>query len=216
MKKTLLFALCSLIFSLSNAQVDFVDITPSYGIHFGGKVRFYEGDLKFKDAGTYGLTISVPVAYGISGEFAWSRSDSRATFYPFRPGGIDRHEFKVASNYFLLSGMKEVGSERAKAFGGLSLGMAWFDVTDSYTDDVFRFAIGINGGAKIMLTDNVGIRLQGRLLMPVYFAGVGFWAGGGGSGLTLNAGSTMLQGDLSAGLTFRFNAGGGRATTTDY
>jgi hypothetical protein len=65
-----------------------------------------------------------------------------------------------------------------------------------------RFAMGVTGGMKIMFSDRVGIRLQGRLLMPTYFAGVGFYVGTGGSGLSMNAGSVMFQGDFQGGLVF--------------
>jgi len=52
----------------------------------------------------------------------------------------------------------------------------------------------------IWFSDRIGIRLQGRLLMPLYFAGAGVYFGSGGSGLSVGAGSTILQGDLTAGL----------------
>jgi len=43
---------------------------------------------------------------------------------------------------------------------------------------------------KIYINDRIGVRLQGRMLMPMYFAGIGFYAGigtgGTSSGLSLN------------------------------
>jgi hypothetical protein len=81
-------------------------------------------------------------------------------------------------------------------------------VNTSGMDDVWRFAIGIGAGMKVMFTERIGIRLQGRLLMPMYFAGVGFYAGigtgGASSGLSLNTGSVIFQGDFQGGLVFAF------------
>ena len=45
--------------------------------------------------------------------------------------------------------------------------------------------------------------LRGRLLMPMNFAGVGFYAGTGGSGLTMNSYVTPLQGDFNGGLIIK-------------
>ena len=54
-----------------------------------------------------------------------------------------------------------------------------------------------------MASEKVGIRLQGRLLMPMYFAGVGLPAGTGGGGVSVNSAIPILQGDLTAGLVLQ-------------
>jgi hypothetical protein len=59
-------------------------------------------------------------------------------------------------------------------------------------------------GIKYFFSDKVGIRLQGAFMMPMYFSGVGFYFGSGGSGLTTYSAVPMLQGNFNGGLIFRF------------
>ncbi len=69
------------------------------------------------DNASYGVTLSVPLGRNLTGEFSWSRSDSKMKFYPKIPD-YNPDEKDVASNYFLLGAMKELGDGPAKAFGG--------------------------------------------------------------------------------------------------
>jgi hypothetical protein len=208
MKKILLVLLISLSTQLFG-QINYVDIIPTYGYHFGGRAYFYEGDIKVADNATYGITLSVPVGWNSTGEFSWSRSDSKMNFYPKRPDYYP-DEADVASNYFLIGGMKELGEGPFKGFGGISLGMAWFDFKDASVSDIFRFSVSLGGGAKYMITDRIGLRVQGRFLIPIYFAGGGLYCGigGGGSGcgVSVGGGSTIFQGDISGGIIIRIGA----------
>lgn len=208
MKKILIF-LIALLSLQTFAQINYVDVVPTVGYHFGGRSYFYEGDIKIDNNLTYGITLSLPVGWNVSGEFSWSRSDSKAHFYPKVPG-YEPADADVASNYFLLGGVKEVGEESLKGFGGLSLGLAWFDFRDASISDQFRFSMSLIAGAKYMISDRIGIRIQGRLLLPMYFSGGGLYCGigtGGSScGAGVGGGISILQGDLSGGLIFRIGA----------
>ena len=51
-----------------------------------------------------------------------------------------------------------------------------------------------------MFSEKVGLRFEGRLMMPITWAGGGFMVGTGGSGFYLGGGSAILQASLSAGL----------------
>jgi hypothetical protein len=151
-------------------------------------------------------------------ELSWSMMPTTAEFNAYKFGGMysyDSWAGDAAVHYFLIGSHSEyhVG-ESVVLFGGVSLGATWLAPDNiRYTDgsnygqlvgvdDMVRFAMGVTGGMKIMFSDRVGIRLQGRLLMPTYFAGVGFYVGTGGSGLSMNAGSVMFQGDFQGGLVF--------------
>jgi len=58
----------------------------------------------------------------------------------------------------------------------------------------------LGGGVKIWLSDRIGIRAQGRLLLPMMWAGAGLSVGTGGTGFSLGAGTAMVQGDFTGGL----------------
>jgi hypothetical protein len=70
-------------------------------------------------------------------------------------------------------------------------------------DDIWRFAFTVGGGAKIYLSDRFGLRLQGRIMAPLYFSGGGVYFGTGGSGFGVSGGIPILQGDFTAGLIIR-------------
>lgn len=208
MKKFLLIIVAALSLQ-AYGQINYVDVIPTYGYHFGGRAYFYEGDIKVDNAATYGITLSAPIGWNVSGEFSWSRSDSKMKFYPKRPDYYE-DEQKVSSNYFLIGAVKEVGESSLKGFGGFSLGLAWFDFRDSALDDDFRFSISFIAGAKYMISKRIGIRVQGRFLIPLYFGGAGMYCGigGGGSscGVGVSGGTTIFQGDISGGLIIRIGA----------
>jgi len=46
--------------------------------------------------------------------------------------------------------------------------------------DTWRFAMTFGGGAKIFFSDKLGIRLQARLMVPVFFSGAGMYVGQAG------------------------------------
>jgi len=72
---------------------------------------------------------------------------------------------------------------------------------DGYSDQWF-FSVALGGGAMIDISDALGIRLQGRFLLPLTFSGVGCGIGTGGASCGGGAGfwAPMLSDDLSAGL----------------
>ena len=71
-----------------------------------------------------------------------------------------------------------------------------------HTGSEWRFSFSFGGGAKLFFTDNIGIRLQGRLFIPLYFNGGYIYGGGSGGGIALSGGAYLIQGDLTAGLIF--------------
>lgn len=206
MKKLLIILFVILSTNTFSQIVEYIDIIPTFGYHFGGRARFYEGDFKIEDNATYGLTLSAPVEWGIKGELSWSRSDSKGRFIPVRPG-YEPDELEMASNYFLIGVLREQGEGPAKVYGGFNLGLAWFDSKDSRYYDVFRFSAGLGGGVEYMFTRRIGIRAQGRFLIPISFSGGGLYCGigTGGTNCSIGAGGwgTILQGDISGGLIIR-------------
>ena len=54
-----------------------------------------------------------------------------------------------------------------------------------------------------MLSERVGINLQGNLLFPVEWGGFYIGAGTGGVSTGINTGTTIVMGGFSGGLVFR-------------
>lgn len=118
---------------------------------------------------------------------------------PGRSGVIGNQE----TNYLQAGTIKTFRRDAIAPFLGGNVGLGWFssDITGSSTS-VFFTVSGV-GGAKIYLTDHIGLRLQGRLLMPIFWGNIGFYCGGGGCGA--GAGGTgTVEGELSGGVFVSF------------
>ncbi len=154
---------------------------------------------------SYGGMLSVEVGPGVFGEFSYSRSDTKGTYRPYL--GIESYEYDMAIQYFQLGGIKTVGHGPVKPFGLFSGGVTWFQMKDDYVDDEVVFSIALGGGLKVDLSDRIGLRLQGRLLMPMYIHGGGFFLGigpgGPSSGISFNSTLLTPQGDFTGALVFK-------------
>lgn len=200
------------LISLSSISAQKVEITPFYGAAFNGKVTGYYGDLNIRDAGMYGVTLDIAVQPGMHLELFYSRSDTRADFKEYRGPTYKLTDMSV--NYFQIGAVSQaMKKDNIVVYGVGTLGATLFSpsgepysVDDGgpeeqyYYEDWWLFSLTLGGGAKIFLSEKVGIKLEGRLMMPITWAGGGFMVGSGGGGFYLGGGSAILQASLMAGL----------------
>jgi len=198
-----LFALFGIVVGIHAQQIE---LTPQVGYLLNSKAYFYQGSLTVEDNLCYGLTIGMPTGWDTYGEFTYTRSDTRTHFLAVKEG-YDDQSFDMATNYFMLSGTKQAGTQKVVGFGNASFGGVWYDTKSSSISDVWRFAFGLGGGVKLYVSDLIGLRFQGRILFPLYFTGGGMYygigGGGSGGGVYMSSTSTIVQGDLSVGLIFQ-------------
>ncbi len=208
LKLVLILFIASFFIFNSNIFAQKIEITPFYGYQFNGKATTYNGDLNIRDASSYGLMLDVTVKKGMQVELYYSRSDTRADFVEFR--GPTYKLTDVSVNYFQLGFLRTVKQiKNISVYGIGSLGATLFSPSGNdykQTPDIYSyqdwwlFSLTAGGGAKIMFSERVGLRLEGRLMMPITWAGGGFMVGTGGSGLYLGGGSAILQASISAGI----------------
>ena len=107
------------------------------------------------------------------------------------------------TQYAQIGSIKTFRKGKVAPFIGGNLGLGWYssDVPGSTTSTFFTLS-GL-GGAKIYLTDHFGLRLQGRLILPIFWGSVGFYCGGGGCGAGVG-GTGTVEGELSGGLFLSF------------
>ncbi len=82
---------------------------------------------------------------------------------------------------------------RFKPFGTLLGGVAAHSPQNTQHNNKVSFGVSLGGGVKIYLTDFLGIRLQGRLMMPLYVSGVGLGCGIGTGGAGCGGGETLTD-----------------------
>lgn len=199
MKNQIILSLLFLFIAfISYAQK--IEITPQYGYQIGAKYNYYNGYIKLTDSDQYGLTVGAPINDDVQLEFMWVQQNASiriadAILFPRETEITD-----ITVNHYQIGAIHTFGYDQAKPFFGLSAGWSTFNPDDSQYISNTKFTIGISGGLKYFFTDNIGIRLQSQLLMPIDWGGVYF--GGGGSGVTV--GGTILQLNFSGGLIFAF------------
>ncbi|TAJ11169.1 hypothetical protein DMA11_17890 [Marinilabiliaceae bacterium JC017] len=182
-----------------------IEITPFSGYQLNGKIKFLEGSFKMDNAINYGTMISVEVHPGTLAEFVYSRTDTEGEFHRYLNG--ENKDYNLSLDYFQLAVVKELKNGPVIPFGTFSAGATWFNMKDSGIDDDVRMSIGLGGGLKVFLSDRIGLRLQGRLLLPLYFEGGGIFlgvgSGGSGGGVSLGSTALVVQGDFTGGLIIR-------------
>jgi len=182
-----------------------IELTPFIGYQLNGRIDFIEGNFKMDNAMSYGGTLSVGIGHNVFGEFSYSRSDTKGIYRKY--SGNTDYDYDMAVQYFQLGGIKAVGNGPVRPFLLFSGGAAWFQMKDNNINDEVVFSMALGGGLKVFLSDRIGLRLQGRLLMPLYVHGGGFFVGIGPGGPTggVSFGSTLLtpQGDFTGALVFR-------------
>jgi opacity protein-like surface antigen len=203
----LLFILLLIVFQ-PNISAQKLEVTPFYGYMFAGKATGYYGDLNFRDTGMYGVMVDINVQRGMQVELYYGRTDTRVDYVEFR--GPTYKLTDVSINYFQLGFLREVKKmDNISMYGIASLGASLFSPTGEsydetpdkyYFEDWWLFSITAGGGAKIWFSERVGLRLEGRIMMPITWAGGGFMVGTGGSGFYLGGGSAILQASITAGL----------------
>ncbi|MCB0806158.1 MAG: hypothetical protein KDC05_10200 [Bacteroidales bacterium] len=180
-----------------------IEITPYGGYMFGGKFRFYEGELKINDNPDFGISLDYEIAPEMKITLAWSQMNTSARFKPYYGYDYLRIDpFDVNVGYIQVGTVREVDLDNVTPYGSLTVGAAYFTPQNVRYEQTWKFAATLGGGAKIWLSDRVGLRLQGRLMMPMFWGGVGFSVGSGGAGFTVGASTSMVQGDLTGGLIF--------------
>lgn len=185
-----------------------LELTPTFGFMFGGRLRGYDGEINVEDGFTYGVTLSKAIRPGTWVEFNWNGMHTMARYRDYFEFTNDEN-FDMNIDYFLISSTQywRSGSDNILPFGTIGVGASVHTIENSvnfYDGSEWFFSMQFGLGAKIHLNKRIGIRLQGRMLMPVTWGGVNLWCGTGGCGTGVYTTSSILQGDLSGGLIFRF------------
>ncbi len=191
-----------------------VEISPFGGYMFGGSLNCYEGKIKVDNNANYGVAVDFKVAKDTQLELMWTQMNTSGRFEPYYGYLQYQGEFDMNVGYIQIGSVREFDMDNVKPFGVFSLGTTYFipkDVTfddDSYfspgttIDPAWKFSMILGGGAKIWLSDRVGIRLQGNLMLPMFWSSTGFAIGTGGGGFYVGGGTSMVQGDFTGGLIF--------------
>ena len=202
MKKTITFVVISTIF-LAHVVSQGFEITAFTGYSFNSNMNTYYGKYNVDDSPNYGFLLGVSPQQDIFVEFMYNRTDTRMDYYYLGTA----EPIDMLSEYYHIGGLRQMGTGNIKPFGAVSLGATRFHLKQTTGDlqqsTQWAMSLALGGGAKILIGERLGVRLQARLGMPMQFSGL--WLGAGTGGASAGAGFRIpiVQFDLSAGLILR-------------
>src|SRR5262245_39066240 len=175
-------------------------ISPFYGYRFGGEIQDANTATKysFKDGPAYGLILDyAPMDYYGRFELLWSRQDSSVDFQ----GNNLLGKVDITIDVIQVGGETEYGSESLRGYVSAHVGATHFS-SDGYGDDT-QFSFDIGAGVKAFLTKNIYLRADLRGFCVVTEA-QGSFIYANGVTVASFSGSTLWQGQVSAGFGFTF------------
>jgi len=207
------FFVITLILFLSQEIYAQVEIGGFGGWLWTGKIPAWRQDIKVSDEGNYGATIGFQIREDMLANFEWNHTDNKATFREYNPDGTlgDFYTVPVTFNYYMLGFNYLVTySEPLVPYGLLNVGIMTAESGEysnkSGSSDTY-FAAGLGGGLRYYISENIGIKLQARLLLPMQFGGIGFGCGIGTGGANCGAGvstyTSIIQGDFTGGIILK-------------
>jgi hypothetical protein len=193
-----------LAFFISNKTFAQAELFGFGGYMVANDVSVTEGELNVYSNPNYGAAISFEVDRGLQAELLWI--GQQTTMDLKRYNGLTEPLFDIGINYFQAGAIyefKQNSQQKAFPFTSFSLGATLFSPDSSIYGDEWRFSITFGGGGKFYLSDNVGLRLQARLLLPLNFSSAGMWCGSGGCSVGVGSWATFLQADFTGGIFIR-------------
>jgi hypothetical protein len=168
------------------------------GWQFGGNwdavVGTTPGQLDIADDVNYGMSFAMRARPGVLAEFLYIRQPTTLYFNP--AVGAKSELFPIQIAYYQLGGMYEIPKGRIRPFGSLSAGITYFNPKQSGVPGEVRFSMAAGVGVRAFLTERIGVRGQFHMLIPIQWGSV--YCGPYGCGT--NAGSAIVQGQVSGGL----------------
>ena len=180
-----------------------LEITPMAGWQYGGTIDGGQGgDVHFNAGWNFGGSLGIQMEPTLTGEVSWSVEKSKAVLRP--PGVLpDTTLFDVDIHYFQLAGLRDLKEGPVRPFVLGSVGATMFDPKASGLDSHWFFSLGVGVGVRAPLSERIGLRVQGRFLLPLQFDSGSIFCGSGGCAGSVSGGTAIPQGDVSAGLSLK-------------
>jgi len=200
---TILFGICLGVLAAAPPVVAGVEVTPFAGLRFGGAFQDTNtgNQISLDESGSYGLVLDVDLDPDRQIEIYLSRqsttlsADGTFTGNPL---------FDLTVEYYHVGGLYliDVQNDRVRPFVSGTLGLTRMNPQGEGLSTETRFSLAIGGGVKLFITDHLGLRLDARgIFTALNSSGTVFCSGG--CAISVQS-SGFVQGELGAGLVFRF------------
>jgi outer membrane protein W len=206
MKKKFFFKIflltSTVLFINNNANAQTVELTAAYGYQFGSKSEYNWNDyVKFDESDQYSFTIGVDMFEGVMTEVTYTH---QSTSIIQRDNGETETLMNLNADWIMIGGSKYLTKDKLRPFFGGGLGMAIFNPNNEIrrigkVGTKLYLAFSAKAGVNYMFTEQLGINVQGNLMVPIQWGGV--YIGTGGAGVS--GSSNILIGGFSGGLVYR-------------
>ena len=202
-KILIIISIIFLQLSITNSYAQKFEVTPFVGYELAGTLRTEQGDISLENGFNYGLIFDVTVERDLQAEFWYSRLESGLSF---KEQGSDQYNylFDMSIEYFHAGALYVADRGKVRPIGIFTLGATRFHPKDSDIEDDWRFSIAVGGGAKFFFTENIGLRVQGRLLIPLFLTDTSIFCTNGTCFINVQAGNMIIQADMNVGLIIAF------------
>jgi opacity protein-like surface antigen len=148
------------------------ELTPTVSYRFGGELdggedAFFDTDLEVDESVAYGVTLDFPLSSNLQLELLANRQSSELQFdedlFGSETGIAD-----IDVSYYHVGLLWQGRHPRITPFFVASLGVANLDPDVPGASSEDRFSASLGGGVKIFLSENVGLRFEGRGFVSDY------------------------------------------------
>jgi hypothetical protein len=204
-----LFLSSFLLAAGASAQEDRFEIGAHGGYLFGGSVDGEAGALKstasIESAPAYGGIIDIALRRGQFAELTYTRSPTTLTL---RQSDGTRYQYDILLQYFQIGGLLEFRTPTLDwlrpVFGG-TIGATVFTANDEFASyEEWRLSLIFDAGAKIRLTNVLGLRLQARGFVTFLTDESAMFCATGAGCAFAATGSAFLQGELGGAVYLAF------------
>jgi len=202
MKKFVLIPII-VLFIMSEIKAQTVEITPFTGYTFDHSFPIFGGRARLGGGQTFGGMLGFRVNDFLEVETLYSFQNGTSTA---RSTAI-QNDVRASTNvHYAMIGANRLfpTSPQMAFFTGAKVGAGILSFPEGDYRDISRFTVGLNGGVKYFVSDNVGLRVQANLMMPISNVGASlWWSPGGGTQVGLNSWSSVIQFGFTGALVFR-------------
>jgi hypothetical protein len=194
------FFIASLFLMTTQVNAQKLELAPFVGYETGAQISTSLGHLHIGDGMDFGGSLNVGMGGGRYVELSYSHL---ASYLDLENGITTERLCDLNVDYYSIGVLQEIKPDaKATPYGLFTLGWVNYRPQETYSNEN-KMHVSLAGGLKINASEKVAIRLQARLLMPLYYAGTYFSVGTGGAGYGISGGIYGVQGDFTAALVLK-------------
>jgi hypothetical protein len=202
-KKSLSIAGLMTIFflaGLTEIRAQRFELSPFIGYETRATVYTSLGYLYIGDGMDYGGSLDISLGNNRFAEISFSHMMTKLNV---DEGYNEKYLCDLGVNYYSIGILQETKPlSKISPYGLFTLGWVNFNPQTNDISGENKMHFSFAGGIKIKASERIGLRLQARLLMPIFYAGGNFNSGTGGTSMNVSATSVAFQGDFTAALVF--------------